>query len=176
MVRPRRLRLTAALLMVALTSATAAAAGSPARFWLGPALALDPAFVAAAGGADWFFSPELGAGVAIASTWPGAGDRTAVESGYRFASLLARLRLQAPVLDVELSGGGGLAEIRFGSPGLHTELAPDLAVGAAVGWPLSAHLALAVELTTHVTFGAATAARNPAHTSELLVVALRLSP
>ena len=162
----------ACALVLALLPATQ---GLPApRVWLGPALALDPAFAAATIGADLFFTPSAAVGVSAAHTFAGAGDRTAVESGYGFLSLLGRLR---PALDddysVELFAGAGLGLVRFGTPGAHRELAPDVTLGAALGLPLPHRLELALELGTHVTFSAAAAARNPAHTSELLTVALR---
>jgi hypothetical protein len=158
-------------LLLALLPATAAAAPVP-RVWLGPALALDPAFAAASVGADLFLTPSAAVGLIGAQTFAGAGDQTAVEAGYGFLSAVGRLRLEGAVA-VELLGGAGLARIRFGAPGAHTELAPDLVLGAALGFPLPRRLELAIELATHVTFGAAAAARNPAHTSELLTVAVR---
>jgi hypothetical protein len=163
----------AALLTVALAPGPAAAEPGP-RLWLGPALALDPAFAAGAAGVDWFITERAAAGLCAAATWPGAGDRTASESGYQFLSAVARARapLAAP-LTAELFAGGGLARIRFGRPGAHTELAPDLVLGAALGLPLPRHLELALELATHITFSASAAARNPAHTSEVVTLALR---
>jgi hypothetical protein len=160
----------AACLAAALAPGVASAGPRP---WLGPALALDPAFAAGAAGVDWFVTDAAAAGICAAATLPGAGDQTATERGYAFFSAVARLRAPAGPVAVELLGGGGLARIRFGSPGAHTELAPDLVLGAALGIPVGHHLELAVELAAHVTLGATTAARNPAHTSELLVVALR---
>jgi hypothetical protein len=163
----------AALCGAGLLIALAAPASAGPRPWLGPAVALDPAFGAGAAGLDWFFSPAAAVGLSAAATLPGAGDETATESGYAFLSALARWRLPAGTLRAELLGGGGLARIRFGSPGAHTELAPDLVLGAALGIPLPHDLELAFELATHVTFSAEAITRNPAHTSELLVVALR---
>jgi hypothetical protein len=167
----------AALCGACLLAALAAPAAGGPRLWVGPALALDPAFAAAAAGLDWFFSPAAGVGVSAATTLPGAGDETATESGYTFLSALGRLRSPpAGTLRAELLGGAGLARIRFGSPGAHTELAPDLVLGAALALPIFARLELAAELATHVTFSGETIARNPAHTSEVLVVAVRWAP
>jgi hypothetical protein len=162
-----------AVLLAALVHGDAQAG---ARVWLGPALALDPAFAAATAGGDWFFSPTAALGLCASATIPGAGDRTATESGYAFLTALARLRAAAGPLATELLAGGGLARIRFGSPGSHTEIAPDLVLGAALAFPLAHRLELAAELATHVTFGASAAARNPGHTSELLTLALRWGP
>jgi hypothetical protein len=162
----------AALCGACLLALTPGALAGP-RPWLGPALALDPAFAAGAAGVDWFLSPAAAVGLCAAATLPGAGDETATESGYGFLSAVARLRAPAGPVAAELLAGGGLARVRFGSPGAHTELAPDLVLGAALALPLPHRLELAVELATHVTFGAPAAARNAAHTSELLVVAVR---
>jgi hypothetical protein len=124
---------SAALLVLALAPAAGAAPGL--RVWGGAALALDPAFAAAAAGTDWFFSDTTAIGICAAQTIAGAGDRSAAESGYGFVSLVGRLRLTAPRgLAAEILTGAGMARIRFGAPA---------------------------------------AARNPAHTSELLSVALR---
>lgn len=180
--RARRVRSPQGLLRAAVGAALFAGALVPGlaraepgpRVWMGPALALDPAFAAGSAGADWFFSTHAAIGLCAAATLSGAGDRTAVEGGYGFLSAVGRLRaaLTGP-LAAELMAGGGLARIRFGSPGAHTELAPDLLVGAALAFPLPHHLELALELTTHVTFSTSTAARNLAHTSEILTLALR---
>jgi hypothetical protein len=159
-----------------LLAALAAPAAAGPRPWLGPALALDPAFLAGAAGLDWFLSPAAAVGICGATTLPGAGDETATETGYAFLSALARLRAPAGPLRAELLAGGGLARIRFGSPGAHTELAPDLVLGAALALPLPHRLELAVEVATHITFSAEAITRNPAHTSELLVMALRWGP
>jgi hypothetical protein len=165
-----------AAVLAALACRPATAAPGP-RLWLGPALALDPAFAAGAAGADWFFSDRSALGLCGAATFSGAGDRTAAESGYSFLSAVARLRAALPgPLAAELLAGAGLARIRFGSPGAHSELAPDLVLGAALAFPLPGRLELALELATHVTFSANAAARNPAHTSDLLTVALRWGP
>jgi hypothetical protein len=169
----RRLALAAAL-VVALVPASADAG---VRLSLGPALALDPAFAAAAAGVDWFLGDRGAVGLAAATTIPGAGDRTAVEAGYAFVSAVGRLRAAAgPRLAAELLAGGGLARIRFGAPGAHTEVAPDAVLGAALALPLPHRLELALEIDMHVTFSAAAAARNPAHTSEVLTVAVRWGP
>jgi hypothetical protein len=168
----------AALCGACLLAALAPVARAAPRPWLGPALTLDPAFAAGAAGLDWFFSPAAAVGVAVATTFPGAGDRTAAESGYTFLSALARWRLPAGNLRAELVAGAGLARVGFGAPGAHTELAPDLLLGAALALPLSLprHLELAVELATHVTLGAETVTRNPAHSSEVLALAVRWGP
>jgi hypothetical protein len=143
------------------------------RVWAGPALALDPAFVAASGGADWFFTPSGGVGVAAAHTL-GVGDQLAAETGYGYLTALGRLRAPlGPRLRAELLGGAGVARVRFGAPGAHTEWAPDAALGAALGWSLGRRFELAVELEAHVTFSERSAARNSAHTSELLSWLLR---
>jgi hypothetical protein len=159
------------------------AARAEGRVWGGPALALDPAFAAGVLGADYFFgsggvgvgpgqAAGLGVGICAADTFAGAGDETAVERGYGFVSALARWR-RLGAATVELLGGAGLAQVRFGSPGAHTEWAPDVVLGAALGWPVAERVELAVELATHVTLSGAAAARNPAHTSELLTFAVR---
>jgi hypothetical protein len=160
--------------LAALLLAMPAHAEPAARIWLGPTLALDPAFAAAAGGADWFFSPRAGVGVTLAQTIGGAGDQLAAESGYGFANAVARVRAPAgDRLRLELLGGAGVARIRFGAPGAYTELAPDLVLGGALGWVITPGWELACELESHVTVGERSAARNAAHTSELVIVALR---
>jgi hypothetical protein len=162
-------------LLLALAAPARAAAGEPTsgpRLWLGPALALDPAFAAGALGGDWFFSRHGGVGVTLAHTLGGAGDQLAAESGYGFADLVARLR-EGDRLRLELLAGAGVARVRFGSPGAHTELAPDLVLGGALGWGLAGGWDLAVEVQSHITLGERAAARNAAHTSELLIIALR---
>src|SRR5205814_806450 len=101
----------------------------------------------------------------------GGGDQFAAESGYGFANALARLRAPAgPRARLEALAGAGIARVRLGSPGAHTDFAPDLVVGGAVGLALTARWELALELASHVTLGERSAARNSAHTSELLVV------
>jgi hypothetical protein len=162
------------LLLLAAAPARAERPGTGPRPWVGPALALDPAFAAVNGGLDWFLSPRAALGVALAQTLPGTGDEGASESSYAFASLVGRLR--APLGErwrAELLGGLGLARIRFGSPGAHTELAPDLALGGALGWVLGGRWEVAAELAAHVTLGERWAARNPAHTSEIVALVVR---
>jgi hypothetical protein len=162
----------AALFAILLLLTGEARADGP-RLWAGPAVALDPVYAAAAAGADWFVSSHGALGVSLAQT-VGGGDQLAVESGYGFADAIGRLRgTVSQRLSVEALAGAGIARVRFGSPGAHTELAPELTLGAALGLALAARWELAIELGTHVTFGARSAARNTAHTSELLVVALR---
>jgi hypothetical protein len=174
--RLMRAAVGAALLAAGLAPGLAQAAPGP-RLWLGPTLALDPAFAAGTAGADWFFSARAAVGLCAAATLPGAGDRTAVESGYQFLSAVARARAAlSGSLATELLAGAGLARIRFGSPGAHTELAPDLLLGAALSFPLPRHFELALELATHITFSASATTRNPAHTSELLTLAVRWGP
>jgi hypothetical protein len=153
---------------------TGAARAEGPRLWAGPAVAIDPAFAALAGGADWFLGPRGAAGVAFAHTLTGAGDQLAAETGYGFVDLVGRLR--APLgerLRAELLGGAGAARVRFGAPGAHTEWAPDLLLGAAMGMPLGHRFELALELGTHVTLGERAAARNAAHASALVALAVR---
>jgi hypothetical protein len=143
------------------------------RLWGGPAVALDPVFAAGALGSDWFLSSHAGVGVSLAQT-VGGGDQLAVESGYGFADAVGRLRgAVTESVSVEALAGAGVARIRFGSPGAHTEVAPDVVLGGALGLALAARWTLGLELATHVTFGARSAARNTAHTSEVFVLALR---
>jgi hypothetical protein len=166
-----RLAVMATLLFVL---APAARAESGPRVWLGPALALDPAFAAGAGGADWFLSSRAAVGVTLAHTVGGAGDQLAAEAGYGFADVVARARAAAGTrARLELVAGAGVARVRFGAPGAHTEVAPDLVLGGALDWTLTDAWSLSLELQSHVTLGERAAARNAAHTSELVVVALR---
>jgi hypothetical protein len=161
-----------ALLLLLAAPAHAEPAAGP-RVWAGPALALDPAFAAGSAGADWFLGAHGGMGL-MASHTIATGDRLAAETGYGFLTAVGRLR--APVsegLRAELLAGAGVARVRFGAPGAHTELAPDAVLGAALGWPLGHRLELALELAAHVTFSERSAARNLAHTSELLSLLLR---
>jgi hypothetical protein len=143
------------------------------RVWAGPAVAVDPAFLAASGGADWFFGPTGGVGLVAAHTL-GLGDELAAETGYGFVDAVARLRAPVGVrLRAEVLAGAGVGRVRFGSPGAHTEWAPDLALGAALGVNVGHGLEAAVELATHVTLGDRSAARNAAHTSALVSLVLR---
>jgi hypothetical protein len=142
------------------------------RVWAGPAVALDPAFAAASAGADWFFTPAGGVGLLAAHTLA-TGDQLAAETGYGFLSAVGRLRAPAGKLRIEALAGAGLGRVRFGAPGAHTQWAPDVVLGAALGLPVGHRLELALELATHVTFGERSAARNAAHTSELLSFLLR---
>jgi hypothetical protein len=173
-------RLVASLIVVlgavCAGEATAAPPAAGLRLWLGPAVALDPIFAAGAAGVDWFLSPRAGLGLTVSGTVSGTGDRAAVEQGYAFADVVARLREAAAggqSLHAELLAGAGLARTRFRSPGAHVEVAPDLLLGAALALALPSRLELALELAVHVTLGPETATRNRAHTSELLCAALR---
>ena len=160
-----------ALVGLALLIALPARAEGP-RVWAGPAVAVDPAFLAASGGADWFFGSG-GVGV-MASHTLGVGDQLAAETGYGFLTAVGRLR--APLgerLRAEVLAGAGVGRVRFGAPGAHTELAPDVALGAALGMSLGHRLEAAVEAATHLTFGERSAARNAAHASALVSLVLR---
>lgn len=157
-------------LAVLLVSFEARAEGP--RVWAGPAAAVDPAFLAASAGADWFFTPSGGVGVSAAHTL-GIGDQLAAETGYGFLTAVGRLRAPVGRLRAELLGGAGLGRVRFGAPGAHTAMAPDVALGAALGLALPHRLELALELAAHFTFAERSAARNAAHTSELLSVLIR---
>jgi hypothetical protein len=159
-------------LALALLLVAAEARAEGPRVWAGPAAALDPAFLAASVGVDWFFTPAGGVGLVGAHTL-GVGDQLAAETGYGFLTAVARARAPVGPLRAELVAGAGLGRVRFGAPGAHTELAPDLALGAALGIPLRHQLELALELAAHVTLGERSAARNAAHTSELLSLLLR---
>jgi hypothetical protein len=144
------------------------------RLSLGPALALDPAFVAAAGGLDWFFGPRGALGVVVAHTVPAAGDRRAAESSYGFATVTARLRAPAgPRLSVEVAGGAGVARTRFGTPGAHTRWDGDVMLGGGVGLRLGRRLEVAAELAMHAVLAGAAAGRNALHTSEVISLAVR---
>lgn len=154
--------------------ATETAWAEALRMSLGPAVALDPAFAALSAGVDWFVAPACALGVLASQTIPKAGDQLALEDGYGFATALARYRPRAEGrMHLEMLVGAGLARTRLGTPGAHTEWAPDVAAGAALGLTLGGRWELAGELTAHVTIGDRTATRNVPHTSELLGVVLR---
>jgi hypothetical protein len=168
-----RAALVATLLLLTAPARADGDLASGPRLWLGPAAALDPAFLAMTGGADWFLHPGVAVGVSLAHTL-GVGDQLATETGYGYATALARLRGSlGPRSRAELLAGAGAARVHFGAPGIHTDWSPDLAGGAALGWSLPHRLELAVELTTHITLAQRAAGRNAAHTSELVSLVLR---
>ncbi len=177
--RPSPRAVAAAIAAVVIIAAAAAPAvarqmAPGARLWAGGGAALGPAFLAATAGADWFVRPWLAGGVSAASTLPGAGDARAVEDGYGFVDALVRLRPHAPGrLRAEIAAGAGLAWIRFGAPGAHRALAPDLVLGAALGLPFGARWEAAIEATTHIALGPRAAARNAGHVSALVSAVLR---
>ena len=169
-----------ALCCLLATEATALSAvsayGTGLRISAGAGLAVDPLFAAASVGVDWFVRPSLGVGVLAAHTVLSRMDPQALEDDFGFAGALLRFRPTGVApgrLRAELLGGAGLARIRHRSPGAHTEWAPDLVAGAALGWALPARLELALEVTSHVTLGDRTSTRNPPHTSELCALVLR---
>lgn len=163
---------------VLLAAGTARADGDQApgfRISVGGGTALAPAFVAVTIGADIRLRRRLMIGVLGAGTVPQAGDRSAVEDQVGFASLLLRYRVEVgPRLRLELAAGGGGSLVRFGSPGAHTETAPDVAAGAAIGRALGQHGEIAIEAVTHATFGQRAATRDVPHVSAIVGLVLRL--
>ncbi len=159
-------------------AARSTAQGGRVRLTLGTGVALSPAFAAALAGADWFVCPTVAVGGMISHTLAGVGDQYAIEDGYGFATAMGRWRprpTEPRPLALEVFGGVGLARIRFGRPGAHSEYAPDLVLGAAVDLPLATGfpVAFGFELTTHITFGQRTGTRNFPQASLLAAMVLR---